>query len=320
MKTVIVLGATGFVGSRLMSSLKACPDLVVKGVARSIPKNDSSYVSVDVSDGHRLQEVLSSVDCVVNCIAGDAKALVGSTRALVEAVSRIPTIRVVHLSSMAVYGGVGGRVDEGAPISSDGGWYSTAKIESEELLSSLVSAGRSVVIFRPGCIYGPGSSQWTSRIARLIESGRLGDLGEEGDGWSNLVYIDDVCDAIRRAVLLEESIAGVFNLAAMPQLRWNSYFIKMACAIGVKPVRLSRRRLVLDSKVLSPFLKLAEIFLKKLKLHSASFPEIQSPSLVRLWNTDLSMDSCRVESALGVRWTSLEEGLYASVEWLRSQR
>ena len=119
-----------------------------------------------------------------------------ATKALFEAAERMtPAPRIIHLSTMSVYGSPTGLVDETAPLRGDLGPYSAAKVAAEATAAAYPHA----VMLRPGCVFGPGSEQWSIRIARLLLERRLGDLGAAGDGFCNLVHVGDVVMAILRA-------------------------------------------------------------------------------------------------------------------------
>lgn len=317
MKKVLVLGATGFVGGNLMRFLLHAADVEVTGLARRVPPDSTRIVAVDCTDEAALRQHLADIDCVINCVAGGPDVLLGSARAVAAIARDFASIRIVHMSSMAVYGNSTGLIDETTKIASDGGWYSNVKVESERVLENARSNRNDLIIFRPGCIYGPESAQWTTRVHRLIKSGRLGDLGEFGDGWSNLIYIDDICSAVLSVIRSSGPVSGAFNLAAQPQVRWNRYFTLLACATGSIPLkRIPPRMLKLDAKVLSPMLKIVEVLCKRLRFNFFHLPEIQPPSLVRLWSSEVMLDSSKAERVLGVIWTSVDEGVASCAKWL----
>ena len=91
-----------------------------------------------------------------------------------------------------------------------------AKCEAEAHMLTYARAGGTVVMLRPGCVWGPGSDLWVGRIGRLLRSRRLGDLGAAGDGWTNLVHVDDVCKAAVAALGLVQPRGEIrtYNLAA----------------------------------------------------------------------------------------------------------
>lgn len=320
-KRILLLGASGFVGRHVLRALSASGDLVPVVACHRAPLAVDSAVrqlQLDARDEVAIAGALADVDGVVNCVAGSADTIARSGRALFAATATAPLRpRVVHLSSMAVYGSQTGDVTENAAMRGDAGAYSAAKAEVERM----AAGNPNVVILRPGCIYGPGSSQWSVRIARLLLAHRIGDLGCAGDGFSNLVYVDDVIAAIIAALRTGGAGGQTYNLAAQPRVRWNEYFTAFAKALGAVPLsRITRRSLQLETRLLAPGLKVAGIVAGRLRLGSSLLPEPIPPSLARLWTQEIHLDSSRAERELGVAWTPLARGLDETVAWLRSRR
>ncbi len=319
---VLVLGGSGYVGSRLCTLLRdsgwATP---VCGSSRSAVAGVES-VRVDTRDAAAVRQALQGIDAVVNCVAGNASAIGEGARVLTEAALAAGCRRLVHLSSMAVYGPVEGRVDESVANDGSLGWYGQAKCEAETHMAAFGAQGGSAVVLRPGCVAGPGSDLWVARIGRLLQARRLGDLGVAGDGWSNLVHVDDVCQAVL-AALRADAAPGVrtYNLAAPDSPRWNEYFVDLALAIGATPVRrLSAMQLRLDSMLAGPPLKVAELLAKKLLGDARAVPVPLPPNLLGLWERHLQLDSSRATRELGLQWTPYAATLQQSAGWFLQQR
>ena len=317
---VLVLGGSGFIGARVAACLAAdgAFQLVVAGRQPPVPPPGAESTAVNILDKDALALKLSGFDAVVNCVGGDANALADGAAVLAEAVVLARTKRIVHLSTMSVYGQAEGVVTESTPLKGEFGWYAEAKRHAEAAVANAAGRGARVVVLRPGCVYGPGSSQWVARIATLLQAGRLGDLGVNGDGWSNLVHVDDVARAVRSSLGLEreDGELDVFNLAGSDSPRWNEYFIELGRAIGAIPVpRISRRYFKIESKVVGPGIKVAERVLSKLRMPSDWLPEAIPPSLARLWRQEIRLDSSHATSVFGLGWTSFEEGVDQSAIW-----
>jgi nucleoside-diphosphate-sugar epimerase len=317
---VLVLGADGFIGRHLLGALAASDWASPIAAGRRAPAANGggagARLQFDATDENALYQALQEVDAVINCVAGSAHTIVTGARALFAAAkrqSRPP--RVLHLSSMAVYGAVTGLVPESAPLLGKDP-YGQAKIAAEALRGHYAPA----VILRPGIVYGPRSQQWTQRIARWLVARRLGDLGAAGDGVCNLVYVGDVVTALSQALRLPGLEGQVFNLAMAEPPTWNEYFIGFARALGAVPVaRVGRRRLKIETKLLAPPLKIAEILCQKAKIATMRLPEAIPPSLLRLFQQDIRLDVTRAEQSLQMHWTALADGLQQSARWFREQ-
>lgn len=317
---VLVLGASGHIGARLFEMLQATPWAAAAGASRRM-KNTANWLEVDSRDPRQLARALKGFDAVVNCVAGDAASIADGARALVQAALQADCPRIVHLSTMSVYGPAEGNVREDAPLDPTLGWYGQAKCEAEAAMRDFVRHGGEALILRPGCVYGPGSQLWVGRIGRWLQAGRLGDLGIAGDGWANLVHVDDVCQALLLALRLPTAQGEIpaFNLAAPDSPRWNDYFVDLALAIQATPVRrLGRRRLQLDAWLCGPPLKAAERALKRLGSHGIKLPDALPPGLLGLWSQHIHLDTQAATQELGLQWTSYADGLRDSASWFRA--
>ena len=174
------------------------------------------------------------------------------------------------------------------------------------------------VILRPGCVWGPRSELWVGRVGRWLRAHRLGDLGAAGDGWSNLVHVDDVCLAAIRALQLPllQGEWRAFNLAAPDSPRWNEYFLDLALELGATPVRrLSARRLQLDAKVAGPFLQVSRKLLQKAGRTADWIPDPITPGLVDLWQRHLRLDPGAATRDLKLAWTPYPAALEEAAAW-----
>jgi 2-alkyl-3-oxoalkanoate reductase len=298
---ILVLGANGYVGRRVVAALAGTDWAEPVATSR---RSDSGVRQVDAADAASLGAVFADIDGLVNCVAGAPATIVANARALRTVLeARTVPVPVVHFSSMAVYGSAVGHLDEQATLDATSP-YGLAKKEAEQLLAPLPTVTR----LRPGCIYGAGSPQWSIRIADLLRAQRLGDLGAAGDGCSNLVHIDDVVHAALAALRTPEAGGHAYNLAMTNAPRWNEYFVAYARALGATPVqRIGARRLKLETRVLAPALKLAEIAARKIGVRN--LPPPLPPSLARLWQQDIRLDSRRAEQTFGLAWTPWQAAL-----------
>lgn len=317
---VLVLGGFGFIGRRVADALEA------SGWARPVCASRhpaagglaSGTISVDTRDVAGLTEALRDMDAVVNSVAGDEASIADGARCLVEAASATRCRRIVHLSTMSVYGTVEGAVAEDAPLDPSAGWYGRAKCAAEGHMAAYSQRGGEVVVLRPGCVIGPGSQLWVGRIGRLLRARRIGDLGPGGDGWSNLVHVDDVSRGVLMALRLpvRGDAPARFNLAAPDSPRWNDYFTDLALAIRATPLRrIGARRIRMDAYLAGPPLKIAERLLAKAGWRARWLPDAVPPSLLRLWSQEIRLDASAATRELHLGWTPYGEALQSSADW-----
>lgn len=320
---VLILGATGHVGSRLHTHLQHAN---ISSIAASRGRMRSSIANHIILDSMNLAELtkqLQNVDAVVNCVAGSKDAIGAGAQILTQAALAAGKPTIVHLSTMSVYGASEGVITETSPFDPDYNWYAAAKCEAESHMQAYAQAGGKVVVLRPGCIHGPGSVQWVERIANLLKTFRLGDLGSAGDGWSNLVHVDDVVKAIHFGLEIPLAASEIqhFNLAAPDSPRWNQYFTDLAQAIDATPVkRIHPLQLKLDSKAFSPAVKISQKLLTKAKQGNLAnkLPEPLPPSLVRLFRQQIFLDAQKISPNLS--FMTYAQSFLSSVEWLKNEQ
>lgn len=305
-KPVLVLGASGFIGSQLVVALSG--SRTYRAVAAS---RRGAGAALDATNAADVRAALRDVDCVANCI--DGYGMVRSTGVLCEAARALPPRRIVHLSSMAVYGAATGTVREDqAPVSPIGD-YGQAKIACERAVRKYVDDGGDAVILRPGCVFGPGSVQWTTRLARLLEARRIGDLGSAGDGRCNLAFIDDVVAGIISALDAPGISGKTFNICSSAELTWNEFLVAFAKALDAIPVRrVAPRMLAIETRFLAPLRRIAAMAV------SSPATEAITPSLAALWHQDIRIDCSAAISALGLPRTPPDRMIAAAVRWLKS--
>ena len=301
-ETVVVLGGGGFVGSAIVAALSAAGLTTIS--ARLHAQADSTECACDATNLDQISNLLQGAHCVVNAVGGDARTMLAATRAIAAAANG--WCRIVHISSMAVYGDATGYVHEGTTLRA-ASRYGSAKIACEQAL-----AGTGATILRPGLVYGPGSQQWVSRIGRLLSSHRLGDLGKHGDGRCNLVHARDLGEAVVAAMRQRRSHGLVMNIGMTAPPRWNDFLMAFGRAIRAVPVaRIAAWQLALETALVAPPLHLARHFAHR----PNGVPDAISPSLRKVFAQDIVLDCSLGHRLLGQPHTSLPEALAESAAW-----
>ncbi|HRE20454.1 MAG TPA: NAD-dependent epimerase/dehydratase family protein [Rhabdaerophilum sp.] len=318
--SILVAGAGGFVGRRFVEKLRAEGRPVIAGVRK--PRESFERMGVeqrvfDAGNPETLAPALKGVTHIVNCIMGGPAEMVASTRNLTEVAVKVGVQRFVHFSSIAVFGNAEGEIGDDFPVGQNVDAYGQAKIDCEHLIRKAQQEGLRTVILRPALIYGPGSEQWTARIARLLRWGRLGDLGAAGDGICNLIHVDDVVAAAVAALDRPEAVNRAFNLAMAEAPSWNRYLMDFSRSLGFTPVfRVPGRNLRIETKLVAIPLKIAAIVTAKLGFGQHLVPDMISPSLGRLFDLEARYHSARADIVLGPSSIGYAEGLRQSADWI----
>jgi nucleoside-diphosphate-sugar epimerase len=234
-KSVLVTGATGFLGGALAAGLseRGAP---IRALARSPERagyiRDRAGVEIvagDILDADRMQKVSAGCDVIFHVAAAldgsldhQRRVNVEGTRAVVQSAVDAGVRRVVHVSTVAVYGyGARGEVTEDRAPDPGGDPYNISKAEAETVVSSFGNRIETVIV-RPGAIYGPRSGFWTGIWFRL---GRRRPTIFVGDGRGNapVIYIDDVVDLLLRAADHRAAVGQIFNCAPDPAPTWRDF-------------------------------------------------------------------------------------------------
>jgi nucleoside-diphosphate-sugar epimerase len=192
MPDVLVTGAAGFIGGHTLGLLRAAATATVVAATRD---GSNGSRRLDLRDAATIRPALQGIDAIVHCAVGDRAVTVDGTAALLRAAAQAGVRRVVHVSSIAVYGGATGQVREDTPmVAADGRGYAAWKAAAEQ--ACLAETGVQTVRLRPTIVYGPGSTLWAAQMTRRIRSGRWGVAGAAADGTCNPVHVSDVATAI----------------------------------------------------------------------------------------------------------------------------
>lgn len=318
---VLLVGGTGFIGSALAAALRR-HDLNLLTASRSARSGDAAHHQVDITRIESLVTAMRAVDVVINCVSGDAASIADGARFLVEAARESGVKKIVHMSSMAVYGFGVSAISEDTTLTGDGNWYAQAKIKAESEMA-LFSTHGEVTIFRIGCVAGAGSVQWVQRLGNLLRARTLGDLGVYGDGWTNIVALDDVCQAVVQSVYQSGSpgSVNVFNLAAPDSPRWNTYLIDFAQLIEASPpARISSKKLRFDAYVEAPAQLLLGKLRKALRLPQKWESAALSPSLIKLFRSAGRLETHRIERDFSIPWTSYDDTVRQGAAWYVDER
>jgi len=312
---LIVLGASGFIGRRIveLAAETLGPGAVIAAV-RNIQGHDAFPQGIEQRkfDAEAAESVLSAcedADRIINCVMGTRRAMVESCRGSSRMVASDPKRRLVHFSSIAVFGDIEGTVAEDAMPGHPADGYAAAKIEAERTVRS--APADSWTILRPGLVHGPGSPLWTLRIARLIRSRRLGPLGAKGGGTCNLVSVDDVAASALAACGSSAAKGRSFTLVADGPPTWNQYLEDMAAAFGMAPRPLSPVRFGIERALAYPIALLERTGL--------SVPDAITPGLARLFGQRVHFASSAVPTLL-TGWQDYRTVLTDSAAWFRTIR
>jgi nucleoside-diphosphate-sugar epimerase len=257
-RKVAVTGAGGFIGEAI------CRGLVERGaevvgleidesradrVAATGAALAACDVAADPDDRRSAERALAEVepDHLVHTAAhvrewGDmndfVRVNVRGTRNVLDAARQAGVGRVVHISSVVVYGyDDPGEQDDDVFHRTYGIPYIDTKSASDAL-----ALRRGAVVIRPGDVYGPHSIPWVVRPLELARAGRLSVPGN-GDGIMLPLYVDDLVHAA--ALGISEGREGrAYTAWDGHAVSFEHYFNRLADLIGARHARRAPRPLL----------------------------------------------------------------------------
>ncbi len=224
-KTILITGSNGFIGSGLVSHFNSNPNYHVIGISKGINRvselNDSQYIDTDITQNKQVREVFSRIkpDVVIHCAAISQVDICESNPKLcndvnVEATELIAleceklNTRLIFLSSDFVFDGTLQFIHDETvpnPISV----YGKSKRESELNIELNL---KDWAIVRPVLVYGFSSASSRTNIFSWVYN----SLKEEktikvvSDHIRTPTFIDDVVLLIDQ--LVKSNGTGYFNI------------------------------------------------------------------------------------------------------------
>lgn len=232
---VLVTGA-GLVGSRLVARLVGEDAKEVRVLDRSIEQLERLGADVDIrvgdiTDPETAVAAADGADLVFHTAAvlegNDVEAYHRvndwGTEVVAQAAASVGARRLVHLSSVAVYGFAGGDVSEEHPVRPTAQAYSISKASGEMAAFAVGAAkGLEVTAIRPAGVFGPGSRYFTGTFMKRASRRPIRMVGN-GRGAQAVVFIDDVVDLLVTVATHPAAVGEVFNCAIDPPPTQREY-------------------------------------------------------------------------------------------------
>jgi nucleoside-diphosphate-sugar epimerase/predicted dehydrogenase len=261
---VVVTGAAGFLGRRLVARLLA-EGARVRVLVRRPPAAPDPHVEVvlgDLGDRDAVDRAVRGATCVYHVgaamhggAAEHQRGTVGGTRHVVESCLAHGVPRLVYVSSLSVLHNAalhGRTADEAAalePRAAERGWYTQAKLAAEGVVRDAVGArGLPAVIVRPGAIVGEGTP--LAPLAGGIAAGRRLVILGDGEPTLPLVHVDDVVDALLLAAREGPADGTVFHVVDEPAVTQRELARRVAAAEGKRVVHVPQGLVVLLARAL----------------------------------------------------------------------
>ena len=327
MKKVFITGATGYIGWELTKKLLES-DCVVHAYCRKAPEAEwFQHGNLKVFEGG-LEDLPAIERAMKGCeevyhLAAYARVWARSKNTFFK-VNVMGTVNILRAAlstgvRKVVFTSTGGTfgISNGKPIAEDQPRmtdffteYESSKFIAEEQVQHFVRKGLDVSIVHPVRVYGPGIMTESNVLTMMIKAYAEGNwhiIPGTGEAIGSFSYINDVVEghlrAMKRGKAGEKYILGGVNASfsqfihLLKELTGKSYFmVKLPM-----PVMLMYG---LKEEILANWFNVE--------------PKITC-KWIRKYNYDMGCSSEKAIHELGYHITPLEEGLYATLQWLEDE-
>jgi nucleoside-diphosphate-sugar epimerase len=249
----VVTGATGLLGSHVAEQLVTRGQRV-RALVR--PTSDTTFLKQlgvelatgDMGDAESLRRAVDGAGVVYHCAAhvGDwgpwrlfREQIIKATARLLDACRAASVGRVLHVSSVIVYGHPKlreGFFTEDEPLGQNPwlwDYYCRAKIAAEELYREYPGPW---TVVRPSWMYGPRDRTTLPRVLKALVARRVLVVGP-GDNLLNIIEAGDVAAGAILAAEHPGAAGRAYNLSSEGEVTQRG-FLDMLCAeLGVAPIR-----------------------------------------------------------------------------------
>jgi nucleoside-diphosphate-sugar epimerase len=243
MKKLVLIGASGFIGTRLI-------DLIGKENCENIDKSSSSkYDDIttlyDIRKNH-LQEILPATAETIVLLAAEHRddvtpvslyfdVNVIGTKNVLKAMDKLSIREIVFASSAAVYGLNKENPDENYPTEPTS-HYGKSKKQAEELLMEWQAKdpyNRSLTIIRSAVVFSEDNRGNVYNLLQQISRGRFIMIGK-GNNKKSMAYVGNVAEFIRYCIETNKPGCRIINYADKPDLTMNELITQAEQSLNKK--------------------------------------------------------------------------------------
>lgn len=225
MKNILIIGANGFTGRRILNDLSINPIYHVTGCSLRddiCPGKDYRFVRTDIRDENEVRKLFKECrpDIVINTSALSVPDYCETHHAEAEAtnVTAVETIahvceqygsRFIHLSTDFVFDGKSTRLykeeDEAIPVN----YYGVTKLKAEKIIASICS---NYAIVRVVVVYGKALPGQHGNILQLVANRlRNGEtIRVVSDQWRTPTFVGDISVGVEK--LMFHTANGIYHI------------------------------------------------------------------------------------------------------------
>ncbi len=228
---VLVTGATGFVGPKVVHALRARGHDVQALVrrpdrAKTLAAWGCNLAEGDVTDAASLGGAVDGCEAVVHLVsiikgspADFERVMVGGTENLIAAAKKAGVGRFVLMSAL----GTNERNRELVP-------YFRSKWAMEQALGA---SGLEHVVFRPSFVFGKDGGVLPTFV-RQVRLAPMTPVVGNGDGRLQPIWVEDVGQFFAQAVDAPGAAGRTFEIGGPDPVTWNDFYARVKRILGVR--------------------------------------------------------------------------------------
>jgi nucleoside-diphosphate-sugar epimerase len=247
----LVTGATGFIGGHLAQKLLEngwSVRVLVREPNRLAPllRSRCDVMAGDILDENQVERAIKEANVVFHCAANVKtwdtwesyySVNVLGVKVLMNAIAKVNSrlSRLVHLSTVDVYGFPVLPCDEMCRTTGNGFGYGETKLLGESLVRQCADRnGISYTIIRPANVIGPGS-QFIMRIGHALQSGVMLTV-DGGQANAGLIHVNNLVDYLIWSACAEEAHGECYNVRDNYDVTWREFLEKFRSGINGKGI------------------------------------------------------------------------------------
>lgn len=316
----LITGATGFIGSHLVEELFKRGYKVTCLVRKTSDTKwleglDTEIIEGDCAVKNSLNHCVKGQDYIFH-LAGLTKtrckddfysANTKGTENIIEAVRQSnPEIkRFVYLSSLSAFGprnsdGIPDENIEPHPVSD----YGMSKLMSEAAIlkySDIIP----VTILRPSAVYGPRDKEFFL-FFKCIKKGLLPYWG---NGYTSLIYVDDLINALFLTIENEKAVGNVYFISDDVIYTNNDIIEEIASALNVRVFKI---------KIPKPILPTISFFSEGISKITGKSTMINRDKIKEIMHTDWVCDVTKAKNDISFQpKVGIKKGIQWTADWYR---